>query len=221
MIRVLAAAALLSSCAALHDRTELWEIVHGQCVPNAAAGKGAAPCVAVSADDVLYKDQRGATHYLLIPTARRTGIEDPALLAPGGPNYFRDAWRARDQVSARAGAALGRAQIGMGVNAPAARSQGQLHLHLDCIAPGVAEGLHEGAIELRGVSYRVWAIESEELEGIDPFKFLAAHIDDSMGNHALAVLGAVLPGGRPGFYLLESASNGEALLDRSCAAARR
>ncbi|MET0331942.1 MAG: CDP-diacylglycerol diphosphatase, partial [Dyella sp.] len=40
----------------------------------------------------ILKDHHGPAQYLLIPTARITGIESPLLLRAGAPNYFAAAW---------------------------------------------------------------------------------------------------------------------------------
>ena len=80
------------------DRMVLWRIVHEQCVPAAAKGERAAqalPQSVAKADDAVIKDLNGVAQLLAIPTARVTGIEDPALLQPQTPDYFADAWRAR------------------------------------------------------------------------------------------------------------------------------
>src|SRR5689334_16465486 len=85
----------------------LWDIVHGECVPNMQAHGDPAPCALVALQDGLprgyaaLKDLRGVAQFLLIPTARVSGIEDPALLDPGAPNYFAAAWRIRTYVQAR------------------------------------------------------------------------------------------------------------------------
>ena len=50
---------------------------------------------------VVLKDIRGVAQFLLIPTARIGGIEDPAILAPDATNYWDAAWRARDFVDGR------------------------------------------------------------------------------------------------------------------------
>ncbi|HVC56053.1 MAG TPA: CDP-diacylglycerol diphosphatase, partial [Stellaceae bacterium] len=80
---------------------ELWRLVNGACVPDQQQHDNPAPCAlvdlhqGVAAGYVVLKDIRGTTQYLVIPTARVTGIEDPKLLRPGMPNYFADAWRER------------------------------------------------------------------------------------------------------------------------------
>ena len=67
-----------------------------------------------------------------MPTAAITGIEDPAVLAPGAPNYFADAWRGAPTLSARR-PALPRDALSLAVNSTFGRSQNQLHIHIDCL----------------------------------------------------------------------------------------
>ncbi len=87
------------------DPNALWNIVHGQCVPNEQQHGDPKPCAEVNLGSGLaggyavLKDIRGATQYLLIPTQPISGIESRALLAPHAANYFADCL---------AGAALGR-----------------------------------------------------------------------------------------------------------------
>jgi CDP-diacylglycerol pyrophosphatase len=75
------------ACAA--NPNALWDIVHDECVPDMRGRGDPAPCATIALQDgVSYgyaalKDLRGVTQFLLIPTARVSGIEDAALLAPG------------------------------------------------------------------------------------------------------------------------------------------
>ena len=110
---ILAAVCAMAFCTAwvrpaAADPDTLWKIVHGQCVPDQRRHHDPAPCkkvdiaAGVARGHVLLKDIVGATQYLVIPTARVTGIESPALLAPDAPNYWPGAWAARRYVVARA-----------------------------------------------------------------------------------------------------------------------
>ena len=79
----LLSAAFLASAAQAADPDALWKITHGKCVPHTTAGEGPAPCslVDLAGGYAVLKDIRGATQFLLIPTARITGIESPEILA--------------------------------------------------------------------------------------------------------------------------------------------
>src|SRR5215510_13677139 len=98
-------AVLLAATARAADPNALWNIVHGKCVPHMTAGQGPAPCALVdlAGGYAVLKDIRGATQFLLIPTARVTGIESPEILVADSPNYWRAAWEARRFVDEKAG----------------------------------------------------------------------------------------------------------------------
>ncbi len=227
------------------DPDALWKIVHDKCVPATATGRGAAPCESVSMPQgprtgfAVLKDRDGATQFLLIPTARITGIESPDILAPGAPNYFQAAWDARRFVIQRAGVALPRQDIGLAINSARGRSQNQLHIHVDCVDPEVRRVLkaEEPSIgwrfsderaNLHGHGYRVMKIASENLVGVNPFTVVAKALPEArnaMGDQTIAVVGARFRDGRDGFYLLEDHANflfgdhasGAEILDHACA----
>ena len=135
--------ALLATVAAQADPDALWRIVHGRCVPDMTEHAEPAPCAAVSLAGgyAVLKDIVGATQFLVIPTARVSGIEDPAVLQPDAPDWFADAWQARHLAEARLGHALPRGAVALAVNAVSGRSQNQLHVHVDCLRADVAATL--------------------------------------------------------------------------------
>ncbi|MBV8091689.1 MAG: CDP-diacylglycerol diphosphatase [Acetobacteraceae bacterium] len=245
--RVLVAAlpALAVHCEALAENADaLWEIVHGQCVPDQVKNNDPAPCAYVDLRKgqaegyAILKDRRGATQFLLIPTARVAGIESAALLAPDSPNYWNDAWQARTFVLERLGHPLPRDEVGMAVNSKLSRSQNQLHIHIDCVRLDVIEALHrqQAAISmswrtlaepLAGHRYEAMRVAGADLNGNNPFRLLAQEggiAAAQMGLETLVVIGARFPDGSPGFYLLSALAdplhgylaNGEELLDHAC-----
>jgi CDP-diacylglycerol pyrophosphatase len=129
------------------DPNALWTIVNGQCVPDERANGDPAPCALVDLDGgeqqgyAVLKDLVGATQYLLIPTARIDGIESPQIIAADAPNYFADAWHARSFTEQRAGRALSRDWISLAINSADARTQDQLHIHIDCVRAEVRQAL--------------------------------------------------------------------------------
>jgi CDP-diacylglycerol pyrophosphatase len=236
----LVALAWMATASAASRSDALWHVVHDLCVTDMKTARQPAPCLAVDLAQgyAVLKDMRGATQVLLVPTDRVTGIESPRLLAPGSPNYWRAAWSARSFFEARAGRSVPREDIGLAVNSVTGRSQNQLHIHVDCVCPDVILALRLnqrriGArwstlkVELAGNRYRVRRLEGADLGARDPFKLLAADpaARADMGAETLAVIGAVFPGGRPGFILLSdhadlaAGNNGasENLLDHDCA----
>lgn len=163
-------------------------------------------CDAAHRDAVL-KDRCGPTRYLLIPTARRSGVESPELLRDDEPNYFADAWSARDRVIRAAGRPeAGSEEIGLAVNSRRGRSQEQLHIHIDFVDPAVrlalarwlSEGQESGRIELAGHVYRVSRLSSLGLP--TPFQRLA--VEHRSALQAGRVTIAVIGDGATGFFLL-------------------
>jgi CDP-diacylglycerol pyrophosphatase len=200
------------------DPNALWTIVHDQCVPDQEAGSDPAPCslVDLGAGErrgyAVLKDLVGATQFLLIPTDRISGIESPALLEPDATNYFAAAWQARSFVDARAGVDIARDWMSLAVNSAVARTQDQMHIHVDCVRADIRESLSRNIADvgpdwapfpepLRGHPYVAMTVEGEDLGASDPVKVLAKRTDD-MSLETLVVVGTYLANGQPGFVLL-------------------
>jgi CDP-diacylglycerol pyrophosphatase len=240
--------AMAKDMSAPEDRSKLWTLVHDRCVSSAARNHRAPlPCVEVDVSNgaasgyAVLKDRVGRYQYLVMPLARITGIESPALQAPDAPNYFADAWTARLYVEAALHAAQSRDALSLVVNSALNRSQDQLHIHVDCIRPDVHavllrllptidERWRPLATPLPPNGHAYWArwVDGETLP-INPFKSLAASLQtgDSMARHSLAVVGARSASGKPGFILLsgrvdqhsDDHDSGEELQDHACAIA--
>jgi CDP-diacylglycerol pyrophosphatase len=222
------------------DPDILWKIVHGKCVVDETKFGHAAPCAVVDlpAGYAILKDIVGDTQFLLIPTTRISGIESPAVLAPGAPNYFAEAWSQTSLVDDRLGKTLPRQDLSLAINAITGRTQDQLHIHIDCIGADVRDALarHAAAVgsswapfpePLAGKPYRAMRIDGATLGQSNPFTLLAdgepgARAD--MGAHTLVLAGATFTEGKPGFILLDGQAdvakgdvgNGEALQDHAC-----
>jgi CDP-diacylglycerol pyrophosphatase len=232
-------------CAHAANPDALWNIVSTQCVPDQAQHGDPNPCASVDLKDgyVILKDIRGRTQYLLIPTDRVIGIESPYLLAPGTPNYLAYAWGERGYVERAAGRALTRSAISLAINSAKARSQNQLHIHIDCIRPDVHEVLGRDLAMIGdswaplseplvgGHHYRAMRVLADTLEGANPFALLADGVPGAradMGKENLVVVGAEFAAGQPGFIILNSqvdpstdnAAGGEELQDHDCAIGR-
>jgi CDP-diacylglycerol pyrophosphatase len=200
------------------DPSALWNIVDRQCVPDQLAHANPAPCAAVDLNggSAVLKDLVGATQFLLMPTERTSGIDDPAILAPGAPNYFAAAWRARSFVDERAGSTLPRQWVSLAINSAFARSQNQLHIHVDCVRPDVHDALAEHAaaigphwapfpVPLAGHEYDAMSVSGADLDAANPFVLLANGVTgarDDMAARTLVVVGSVGADGRPGFVML-------------------
>jgi CDP-diacylglycerol pyrophosphatase len=244
---LLLAALLGPASARAADPSALWKIVSGKCVPHETATHDPSPCASVDLAEgvdrgfVLLKDLNGVAQFLLIPTRRIGGIEDPRILAPGAVNYWQAAWQAHYFVEERLHTTLPRDAISLAINSSVGRSQDQLHIHIDCLRPGVREILRQNLdkistvwtpfpLLLAGHYYRSLRIDQDTLDGIDPFQLLADHdarASADMGLHTLVLTGATFAGNTNGFILLDDRADpaaddfasGEELQDHSCAIA--
>ena len=239
---------LPSMVAQAFDPNALWKIVSGQCVPNQLAHGDPKPCVEVDLKDgaergyAVLKDLHGATQYLLIPTQRIVGIESPELLAPNAANYFADAWNARGFVEKALGHALPIDALGLAVNSKLARTQNQLHVHIDCVRPDV----HATLNKLRAGIGDTWAPLAEPVGGYpywamrvmgptlaeqNPFKLLVQGVPGARADmqlRTLVVAGMRFEGDAPGFVILQDRADlvhlnfgaGARLLDHDCALGR-
>jgi CDP-diacylglycerol pyrophosphatase len=219
---------------AFADPNALWNIVNGQCVPHAIAGQAGLPCSAVSLSGgyAVLKHLKGKYQYLLTPTRRVTGIEDPYLETAAAPNYFADAWTGRKWLETRLGETVPRQDVALAVNSFYGRTQNQLHIHIDCLRPDVAAALaaHAGhfgagwtALSLPPFHhvYLVRQIEAAGLSGVNPFALVAAQ----QPKQNMALKTVIVAGAPQGFYLLSGSADlsqhdfgsGEELQDQTCA----
>jgi CDP-diacylglycerol pyrophosphatase len=247
MLRLLAMlGALLTAASAHADPDALWKIISEKCLPNEREYGRPAPCALVDLDQgaengfVILKDIVGVTQYLLMPTAKITGIEDPAVLAPGAPNYFADAWNERHFTETAAKRDLPRDALSLAVNSTQARSQNQLHIHIDCIRPDVRDAVERNLTAvggnwapfpepLAGHTYSAIRVSGDNLDAANPFMLLAdaPGARDHMGLETLVVIGETFADGAPGFVILNDqvsahdSAGGEELQDHSCALAHQ
>jgi len=228
-------AAAANAAVGADDPNALWRIVHEQCVPHVERFMTPLPCVSVaqSAGYAILKDRSGTSHFLLVPTARISGIEDPALAVPGAPNYWQAAWESTRLVEAMVGRALPRDTLSLAVNSAHQRTQDQLHIHIDCVNHAVGAALRERgheigdawapfAVQPAGHAYRAMRVRTLVQPGATPFELLAriAEARADMAAESLAVVGANFADGETGFYLLEArGGGGEELQDHGCAVA--
>ena len=227
------------------DPNALWNIVHGQCVQNLREHGAPKPCAAVTLKDgedrgyAVLKDRTGPGQFLLIPTRRITGIESPALLAPGAVNYFAAAWQARRFTEKALGHAMPIDTVSLAVNSVLARTQNQLHIHVDCVRADVrqaliaerakiADGWSPLGAPVGGYPYEAMRVLGAALDGHNPFKLLADGVPDAaadMAHRTLVVVGMMFDGNTPGFVILEDKVDllhgdfaaGARLQDHACA----
>lgn len=238
LLGLIVAASCRPAAEARHARA-LWDVVHGLCVVDKRLTGLPMPCTAVDlARGVAVVKDIGPTGHLLVPTRRITGIEDPAILAPATPDYWQLAWAARRFVERSAGRKIPRDMLALAINSRMGRSQDQLHIHVDCVQRDVRRALADrgegigtrwSMIDLRGHPYHVRSLADGGLATRSPFRLLAEDGPEPgtpLGEQTMAIVGAWLPDGAPGFYLVaarQDASNhghGEELLDHRCAVLR-
>jgi CDP-diacylglycerol pyrophosphatase len=228
----------LNVCSAA-NRDALRQIVQGQCAVHWSQQHSASPCERIYLPEAPHEregfavlaDRKGGAHFLLIPTRTIAGMESTELLEPGAPNYFAAAWSARDLVARSVGHGIPRDAVGLALNPRHARTQDQMHIHIECLRADVALALRRAApriaggwspISIDGRPYQALRVMGEELGGANPPVLLANGLPaarSGLGDFTLVVAGMDFPEG-PGFVLL--AGNdvaGELLLDSTCAMA--
>ncbi len=220
-------------------RDALRQIVQNLCVVNWLQHQNPAPCTRVFLADpkisnsgyAVFADRKGGAHYLLIPTQTMAGVDSSELLDPDAPNYFAEAWHARDLVTAFVGHDVPRSAVGLAVNTVHFRTQSQFHVILECLRQDVADSLRASAehvtdvwspINVVGSTYEGMRIMSDGLDGSNLFELLATLNPETrhhMGDYTLVVAGMQFKSG-PGFIVLTGTGpSGELLLDPTCAVA--
>jgi CDP-diacylglycerol pyrophosphatase len=217
----------------------LRQIVQNQCVVHWIQKHDPAPCERVFLPDsnpegsgyAVLADRKGGAHYLLIPTQTMGGTDSSELLDPDAPNYFAEAWHARDLLTKFVGHAVPNTAIGLAVNTARSRTQNQFHIHIECLRQDVVDSLRTAAehvndtwspVMVAGSTYQALRITGDGLDGSNPFELLAnlkPDVRHHMGDYTLVVVGTQFKNG-PGFILLTGTGpTGELLLDASCAVA--
>jgi CDP-diacylglycerol pyrophosphatase len=218
------------------DRGDLWRVVHDLCAPMQKFVGLPAPCLKVDRERgfAVLRAPHDATRILVAPTRKIEGVESPLLLRPDAPKIWSYAWDNRGKVAAAASRPLSWADIGMAVNSSGARSQDQLHIHVDCVDARLQRALRAHPPRSDGWSaldlplanrYRAKRIGPKDLER-NIFKMVADEIPGAkgrMGEQSLAVVGYEAPSGEQGFVVLAAGgdSHAENLLDHQCLADRR
>ena len=200
-----------------HDRNKLWELVGSRCAKDAQHH----PCAVYDPQDgyALLKDLAGHGQYLLIPTRKVPGIEDPSLLQTDTPNYFSEAWAERHRVSEGYGFPVSDDHLSLAINSRDGRTQDQLHIHIDCLTPYVRGeidknmiGEHWAPVARYGHPYRAKLVQTLDQS---PFRLIGA---ENMGDHTIVVT----PGHHGGFVILDDVAHaldrasGEEVQDHKC-----
>lgn len=220
-------------------RDGLRQVVQNQCLVNWRAHHDPAPCERVwvaspqpdSPGYAVLADRKGGAHYLLVPLKTMTGTDSGELLDPDLPNFFAQAWGARDLLSDYVGHAVPRTAVGLVMNTAREREQNQFHIHIECLRPDVADALRAAAprvtgswspISVAGSTYQAMRVTDPNLEATNVFELLAKLSSDArhhMETYTLLVAGIQYPEGA-GFVILTSTGpTAELMLDAGCAVA--
>lgn len=217
----------------------LRRIVQEQCMENWAQHHLPAPCERIVLPDLktgrsgyaILADRKGGAHYLLIPTQTMSGLDSSELLDPDTPNFFAEAWHARDLLNAFVGHDVPRTAVGLAVNTAHSRTQNQFHIHIECLRADVADSLKQSAeratdtwapMLVAGSTYEAMRIMGSGLDGANPFELVAGlnpEVRHHIGDYTVVVAGMLFTSG-PGFIVLTGTGpTGELLLDGGCSIA--
>ena len=182
----------------------LWNIIHDRCEAGFQRTGAYAPCALVdeASGTALYKVDYDPYQFLLLPLARVTGTEDPALQESAGRNYLYDAWAARFLVTSRLNNQLPESDVVLTINPKNDRKQNQLHIHISCASPATSTALknidasqyagwNQLPMDLHGDTYEALAVSRGEFESRNLFqdvymKVAADH--ESIENAGVAVV---------------------------------
>ena len=215
------------------------QIVQNHCVVNWLQHHDPSPCARIFLSDsqadspgyAILEHPDGGAHYLLIPTQTLSGTDGTELLDPNLPNYFAEAWRARDLLAKFVGHEVPAVDVGLVVGTAATRTQNQFHIHIECLRPEVAESLKSAAnrlgeswsaLTVGGIPLEARSLSLQGLEVSNPFELVAEMSEDArhrLGSYTVVLAGIQSRSG-PGFALLAgNGASGDLLLDSSCSVA--
>jgi CDP-diacylglycerol pyrophosphatase len=130
-------------------------------------------------------------------------------------------------------------EISLAVNSRFARSQNQLHIHIDCVRPDVRETLRGiqaqvssawSRVIIAGQEYEIKSLNADDLHNRNVFDLVSDHLPPGqlMDQETIVLVGVGGPrDGKSGFDLIAgrggtggSTGHGEDLQDHSCALAK-
>jgi CDP-diacylglycerol pyrophosphatase len=221
-------AAASAACIIARPPDSLWSLA--RCCAKDLASDPGCRSVSRSGHFIILKDNSPAkpAGYLIIPTMRVSGIEDPQIFALPVADFWAYGWR---QAQAYVGKPA--ADTALAINSQFGRTQNQLHIHISCVRPDVAQALAGRAAKIgddpaapltiplgpRRHRYRV--VGAASLVAPGPFALAAAMpgARRDMAAQSIAVIGSQHPGL---FYVLDTYHHpgnpgaAEELLDQTC-----
>jgi CDP-diacylglycerol pyrophosphatase len=218
-----------AACIVAPRPNSLWSLA--QCCSRNLASNPGCRYFSAADDFIILKDHssKKPAAYLIIPTMKVTGIEDPQIFRAPVLDFWQYGWREAQRFVGRPAA-----DTALAINSAVGRTQNQLHIHIACVLPEVAQALAENAAKIGsdptaplglrlGPSGHLYlAVATAGLAGSDsPFRIAAAMPGAAAGmaEVSIAVVGSATPGA---YYVLETRAGGgnpgaaEELLDQFC-----
>lgn len=218
-----------ASCVVAPRPNSLWSLARC-CARDLASNPG---CRSYDAADefIILKDnsRKKPAAYLIIPTAKITGIDDRQIFAPPFVDFWAYGWQ-QAQIYVKKPAA----EIALAINSRPGRTQDQLHIHLACVRPEVAQSLARNAARIGsspatalqlalGPDHHIYrVIKVPGLTAADsPYNLVAGMPGAAadMADQSIAVVGSTTLGL---YYVLDTVAEGadsgsaEELLDQYC-----
>jgi CDP-diacylglycerol pyrophosphatase len=217
-----------AACTIPSGPSALWALA--ECCSKSLAGNRDCRAYDARDDYIILKDNAPTKpeSFMIIPTKRVTGIEDPEIFAMPFVDFWEYGWQRSRQYPGKAGS-----RTAMAINSARARSQNQLHIHISCVRPDVSRILGQdkeiGTYPAEMVTlqlpphnntYRV--VKVTRLSGTEsPYEVIQVipGVQKNMGEQSIAVVGSQK---RDEYYVLETYYHGadsgaaEELLDESC-----
>jgi CDP-diacylglycerol pyrophosphatase len=220
-----------AACTIPHGPDALWALA-GCCSKSLA---GNSDCREYDAKDeyIILKDNAPTKPeaYLISPTKRVTGIEDPQIFTQPFLDFWEDAWQVSHKYPGQPAS-----RTALAINSVHGRTQNQLHIHISCIKPEVRKILesrdHEIGmdaaqpitLELPPHGNPYWVVKVSGLTGKDsPWEVIQSMpgVKDHMAEQSIAVVRSQQAGE---YYVLDTYFHGtdcgaaEELLDETCTA---
>jgi|SRR5208283_813693 len=180
-------------------------------------------------------DLRKKSHaYLIIPTARVTGIEDSQILSKTYDNLWIDGWHSSHNLGQHT------EWTGLAINSCYNRGEDQLHIHVSCVDPKLAKKLPTilDYPQFKTVNLKDHKYEATKVSGLtgdnNPFKVVeqrecanaGTDLSACMAKQSIAVIGPGDAEHDGHYYVLNNPYAGphtrtghaEELLDQNCSA---
>jgi CDP-diacylglycerol pyrophosphatase len=222
------AASPAAACAVAPPPNSLWSLA--QCCVRSLQSNRSCRYYSKTGEYIILKDNSRVKPdaYLIIPTTKVTGIDDPHIFALPVADFWAYGWR-QAQIYLKKPAA----DTALAINSKYGRTQNQLHIHISCVRRDVAGALAENEqnigdhpakpFEIRlGPQKNVYrVVKVTSLVTTSPFALAAAMpgARSDMAEQSIAVIGSRTPGV---LYVLDTYHHGsnpgaaEELLEQFC-----